>query len=103
MLVMLFLKIYIGFSLFTFVLLLMQSYLIEKELIRKYPDAMNKYRKDNKRNILEKICSYIKTFVSCFVPIIHMGIFYVSLFGSDKLSDKLNEKILKELEPYRHE
>lgn len=98
MLVMLFLKIYVGFSLFTFVLLLMQSYLIEKDLMRKYPDAMNKYRKDNKRNILEEICSYIKSFVSCFVPIIHIGIFYVSLFGSDKL----NERILKELEPYKY-
>lgn len=66
--------------------------------MRKYPDAMNKYKEDNKKSILEKICSYIKSFISCFVPIIHMGIFYVSLFGSDKL----NERILKELEPYKH-
>ena len=95
---MLFLKIYMVFSLLTFVLLLMQSYLIKKELMRKYPNAMNKYRKDNKKNILEIIFSYIKSFVSCFVPIIHIAIFYASLFEAEKVK----EKFLTNIEFYKY-
>ena len=91
-----FLKIYIAFSLLTFVLLLMQSYLIVKDFERKYPDAVNKWKMDNKTNIIEKICSYTKSFVCCFVPIIHIGIFYASLFEQAKVE----EKVLKELDKY---
>lgn len=96
---MLFLNIYIGFSILTFVLVLMQSYLIVKNLKRKYPDAINRYEKDNKGNILEKICSYTKIFVSCFVPIINIALFYVALFDSSKAK----EKTLAALEPYIYE
>lgn len=96
---MMFLNIYIAFSLLTFILLLMQSYLIEKDLIREYPDATKKYIKENKKNVLEKICSYIKSFVSCFVPIINIGIFYASLFASDEVK----EKVLEELQLHKYE
>lgn len=95
---MLFLKIYVVFSLLTFVLVLMQGYLIMKDLKRKYPDAVNRYEKDNKRNILERICSYTKVFISCFVPIINIGIFYVALFDSSKAK----EETLADLEPYKY-
>lgn len=90
---MMFLNIYIAFSLLTFILLLMQSYLIEKDLIREYPDAMKKHIKENKKNVLEKIYSYIKSFVSCFVPIINIGIFYASLFAFDEVKEKVLEKL----------
>ena len=89
---MLFLKIYVGFSILTFVMLLIQCYLIEKDLKRKYPDVVSGYLKNNKKNILEKVFTYLKAFVSCFVPIINIGIFYVYLFESEKMEEKTLNK-----------
>lgn len=94
---MLCLKIYIGFSILTFVLLIMQSYIITKDLERKYPDVIKQYLDKNKTNILEKIFSYTLIFVGCFVPIVNIGIFYTSLFESDKTKEKFLAKASKEV------
>lgn len=92
---MIFLNIYIGFSILTFVMMLMQSYIVSKKLKRQYPDTVNEYEKNNKEGILEKIFSYIKLFVSCFVPIINISIFYVSLFESKKIEERALSDMLK--------
>ena len=90
---MLFLNIYVAFCLLTFVLVAMQSYLVSKHLKRKYPESMNKFCKDNKSGFLEKVFSWTKTFISCFVPIINIGIFYVALFSQKQVE----EKVLKDM------
>lgn len=92
---MILLNAYIGFSLLTFVLLLMQSYIVYKQLKREYPDIVNEYKKNNKECILETIFSYIKIFISCFVPIINIGIFYVSIFELEKVKEKTLNKMLE--------
>lgn len=94
---MLFLKIYIGFSILTFVLLLMQTYVMFKRLKRKHPDIVSKFNKDNKSSVLEKIFIYIKLFVTCFVPITNIGIFYVLIFESEKIEEKAFGEIIKEI------
>ena len=91
---MVFLYIYIGFSVLTFILVLMQSYLVSKQLKRKHPDLVGKLN-NNKQSVLERIFSYIKVFVSCFVPIINIGIFYVALFESKKVEEKALNDIFK--------
>lgn len=93
-----FLNIYIAFSLLTFVLLLMEGYLIVKDLKRKYPEAVKKWEKDNKKNVVEKIFSYIKNLVCCFIPIVNIGIFYASLFKEGRM--RVEEEVLKELDKY---
>lgn len=85
---MIFLYIYIGFSILTFATTLMQSYLMIKQLKREYPDVVSEFEKNNKQGVLERAFYYIKTFISCFVPIINIGIFYVSLFESEKAKEK---------------
>ena len=90
---MLFLKIYIGFSILTFIILMMESYMITKQLKRKYPELVKEYKQNNKKNALEVIFSYIKTFVSCFVPIINIAILYVSLFDREEMEEKSLNKI----------
>lgn len=89
---MIFLYAYIGFSVLTFVMMYMQSYLVSKKLERQYPDIVREYNKRNKRGILEKIFSYIKQFITCFVPIMNISIFYVALFENKKVEERaLNE------------
>ena len=92
---MIFLYIYIGFSVLTFAITLMQSYLVTKQLRRKYPDLVCKFAKDNRLGVLEKMFSYIKTFISCFVPIVNVGIFYVALFEYQKVEEKVLSKMLE--------
>lgn len=96
---MMFLYSYIAFSLLTFILFSMQMYLIEKDLKRKYPNAMIEYKRDNKTNIIEKIFSNIINFVICFIPIINVGIFYIVLFKRKEIQEeqfKYLDKYIKE-------
>ena len=90
---MLLLKIYIGFSILTFIMLMMESYMITKQLKRKYPELVKEYNQNNKKTVLEVIFSYIKVFVSCFVPIINIVILYVSLFNREEMEEKSLNKI----------
>lgn len=91
-----FLKIYIGFSILTFVVLFMQTYLSTKKLQRQYPDLVREFDRKNKTNVLEKIFTWTKALISCFVPIINIGIFYVSLFAMEEMEERVLNK-LKEL------
>lgn len=90
---MLLLKIYIGFSILTFIMLMMESYMITKQLKRKYPELVKEYNQNNKKTVLEVIFSHIKAFVSCFVPIINIVILYVSLFNREEMEEKSLNKI----------
>lgn len=91
---MIFLNIYIAFSILTFATALMQSYVLSKQLKRKYPDVVAEYCKKNKSGILEKTFEYIRTFICCFVPIINIAIFYVSLFKLEMAEEKFLNKML---------
>ena len=90
---MIFLNIYIGFSLLTFVVLLMQTYLSSKKLKRRYPDLVNEFNKKNQINMLEKIFVCVKALISCFVPIVNIGIFYISLFEAEKIEETTLNKM----------
>ena len=93
-----FLKIYIGFSILTFMMLLMETYLLTKKMTRRYPDLVKEFNQKNKTNVLEKIFSWTKTFVCCFVPIMNICIFYVVLFETSQMNDKMLEKLKDEIE-----
>lgn len=91
---MLFLKIYIGFSILTLILLLMQTYILSKQFKREYPDIANDIKnKSSQQNILEKIFIWTKTFITCFVPIANICIFYSFIFQSDEVKASAFNKI----------
>ena len=95
---MMFLNVYIAFSILTFVLVLMQSYVIKKRLIRKYPDVANKLKENNKSGILEDVFTYITIFIQCFVPIMNSLIFCGSLLASERVEEKVFDKVMKKAE-----
>lgn len=94
---MLFLKIYVAFSLLTFVLIVTQSWVIVMELKRKYPDIVKKFNEKNKSNILERVFKWIRIIVCCFVPIINIGIFYASLFMLEEAKEKALKGMIEDI------
>ena len=95
---MLFLKIYIGFSVLTFFVILMQTYILTKQIERKHSDIMQELSKNNKSGVLEKLFEYIKIFIICFVPIINILLFFVTLFNSEEVEKRALQRIKKRIE-----
>lgn len=90
---MLFLKIYIGFSILTFILVLMHNYVLCAELKREYHNIY----KGSKSGVLETIFVYVKILIICFVPIVNIGIFYSVLFEAEKLKEQVLAKFKREM------
>lgn len=90
---MLFLKIYIGFSVLTFLVILMQAYLLTKKIKRKYPDIIGEFSKNNKSGILEKLFEYIRILIICFVPMVNLSLFIVVLFKAEDFENRVLQRI----------
>lgn len=95
---MLFLKIYIGFSILTFLIILMQTYILTKQVKRKYPDTIQEFSKNNKSGILEKLFEYIRILIICFIPIVNLCLFIVILFKTEEVKDRTLQRIKKRIE-----
>ena len=72
---MILLNIYIGFSLLTFVMLLMQTYITGQELKREHPGLVREFNKKHKSGLLESVFTWVKILITCFIPIVNIGIF----------------------------
>lgn len=95
---MLFLKIYIGFSILTFLIILMRAYILSKQIKRKHPELMQELGKNNKSGILEKLFEYIIIFIICLVPIVNVLLFFVTLFNSEEVERRTLQRIKKRIE-----
>lgn len=84
---MIFLKIYCGFCIITFILMELRIYEEIQKAKRKYADKI----KENKvkTNLLETLCVHIRMFVMCFIPIINLGIFWSVLFNGIQVQKML--------------
>lgn len=94
---MIFLKIYIGFCLVTFLVVEMVMYEIQQQAKRKYADKISENRDKQKQNFLEKLCGHIKTFIICFVPIMNILMFWAFLFNGVKVQEAAFNKINEQL------
>lgn len=92
------LKIYIGFSILTFFVILMQTYILTKQIERKHSDIMQELGKNNKSGVLEKLFEYIKIFIICFIPIINILLFFITLFNSEEVEKRVLQRIKKRIE-----
>lgn len=95
---MLFLKIYIGFSVLTFLIILMRSYILSKQIKREHPELIQELGKNNKSGILEKLFEYIIIFIICLVPIVNVLLFFVTLFNSEEVERRTLQRIQKKIE-----
>ena len=94
---MLFLKIYIGFSILVFILFLMQIYVTSKKFDRQNPEIADKYPQNNKTNTIEDLLiilfHIIKIFITCSIPFINIGLLWVVLFNSTELEERVITKV----------
>lgn len=95
---MILLNIYIGFSLLTFVMLLMQTYITGQELKREHPGLVREFNKKHKSGLLESVFTWVKILITCFIPIVNIGIFWVSTFNAEEIKAKGLIKLLDQVE-----
>lgn len=91
------LKTYIGFSVLTFFVILMQAYVLTKQIKRRYPEIAQEFSKNNKSGILEKLFVYIRIFIICFVPIANIVLFIIVLFKAEEFEDKILQRLQKNI------
>lgn len=84
---MMLLNIYIAFSIFTFMVTVMNSFMCAEQLKREHAEIAEFYIK-NKRNFLEYVLTWTKVFILCFIPIFNFSMFYVSMFKTEDIYEK---------------
>lgn len=94
---MLFLEIYIWFSVLTFLIILMRAYILSKQIKRKHPELIQELGKNNKRGILETLFEYIIILIICFVPMVNLSLFIVVLFKAEDFEDRVLQRIQEKI------
>ena len=89
------LYIYIGFSLLTFALVWLQAITLGNKILDKHKNNVNK---NHKKDHLSSFFTMLKIFVTCFIPVINIGLFCIIIFCGDKLEKVVTQKVEEELE-----
>ena len=77
-----FLNIYCVFCIIVFVLIELCIYEGIQKAKRKYAD-----------NLIETLCVHIRIFITCFVPIINLGMFWSVLFNGIQVQENVMKKV----------
>lgn len=88
---------YIGFCSVTFLIVEMGMYEIQQQAKRKYANKIRENQNKQKQSFLEKLCVHIKMFITCFVPIVNIGMFLAVLFNGVKVQETVFNKIDEQL------
>lgn len=95
---MIFLYIYIGFSLLTFVLMLLQMTTLIHRFENKYKDKLTKNKNLNQdQNKMPFFFEILKMFVKCFIPILNVIFFCSVLFLGNRIETQVTRKVENEM------
>lgn len=64
-----------------------------QKIKRKYADKIEENKNKVKANPLETLCVHIRIFVTCFVPIINLGMFWVVLFNGVQVQNNIVKQV----------
>ena len=90
---MIFLKIYCMFCIVVFILMELCIYEGIQKAKRKYADKIKANKDKTRANLLETLCVHIRILITCFVPIINLGMFWSVLFNGVQVQKKCYEKV----------
>lgn len=90
-----FLKIYCVFCIIVFVLMELCIYEGIQKAKRKYADKIKENKNKAKANLVETLCVHIRIFITCFVPIINLGMFLSVLFNGIQVQENAMKKVDK--------
>lgn len=88
-----FLKIYCMFCSVIFLLMEICIYEGIQKIKRKYADKIEENKDKAKVNVLETLCVHIRIFVTCFVPIINLGMFWAVLFNGVQVQNNIMKQV----------
>lgn len=88
-----FLKIYCVFCIIVFVLMELCIYEEIQKAKRKYADKIKENRNKAKANPIENLCVHIRILITCFVPIINLGMFWSVLFNGVQVRKNAMKKV----------
>lgn len=88
-----FLKIYCMFCIVIFLLMEICIYEGIQKIKRKYADKIEEKKDKAKANVLETLCVHIRIFVTCFVPIINLGMFWAVLFNGVQVQNNIVKQV----------
>lgn len=88
-----FLKIYCVFCIVIFLLMETCIYDGIQKIKRKYADKIEENKNKVKVNPLETLCVHIRIFVTCFVPIINLGMFWAVLFNGIQVQNNIVKQV----------
>lgn len=88
-----FLKIYCVFCIVIFLLMEICIYEGIQKIKRKYVDKIEENKNKVKANPLETLCVHIRIFVTCFVPIINLGMFWAVLFNGVQVQNNIVKQV----------
>ena len=93
---MIWLYVYLGISVLTFILFLFCSLESSREFKRRYPDI-----KGSQLSLIERIGGYIRFILIAFIPVVNIFYFWVLLFKSETIKEKTVEAVyLKRTKTY---
>ena len=88
-----FLKIYCMFCIVVFILMEFCIYEGIQKAKRKYADKIKANKDKTRANPLETLCVHIRIFITCFVPIINLGMFWLVLFNGIQVQENAMKKV----------
>ncbi len=88
-----FLKIYCVFCIIVFVLIELCIYEGIQKAKRKYADKITANKDKTRANPLETLCVHIRILITCFVPIINLGMFWSVLFNGVQVQKNAMKKV----------
>ena len=88
-----FLKIYCVFCIIVFILIELCIYEGIQKAKRKYADKIKENRNKAKANPIETLCVHIRMFITCFIPIVNLGMFWLVLFNGIQVQENAIKKV----------
>lgn len=88
-----FLKIYCVFCIIVFVLIELCTYEGIQKAKRKYADKIKANKDKTRSNPLETLFVHIRILITCFVPIINLGMFWSVLFNGVQVQKNAMKKV----------
>lgn len=88
-----FLKIYCVFCIVIFLLMEICIYEGIQKIKRKYTDKIEESKNKTKAKPLETLCVHIRIFVTCFVPIVNLGMLWAVLFNGIQVQNNMVKQV----------
>lgn len=88
------LKIYLGISIITFILIVLNKFSIVNRMKNKYGKEIDaKSKETKKKDIAGIVLGWLKAVIMSFIPIYNIILLIVMLFFGNKIEEKSNEMV----------